>query len=468
MPQDNSITHTVTCPIGGCGKGLQQPGAPGAVPSVVAEATQGDISSSGDDRSAPNKRLKPPAAQHEGSDRMPPAVRRRRQKSGACPPQYGLSGDRDFRHQITPAESDNTNGDGEIKLIWQPQTRPISVGQLEAEVKGIYAGLVMLFLYTKSLCVPTPFKSARESIMTLFIPILKEPITGSARGIPINVAFVQTHGILFSGGSADQFDSTMEEFVSRLDEHINCEDNWTQNAVNTPNPDETTEMVLDTADASAEAKPNKLLAAAARLAQQTYMVVFRRIGDANVLAFVHTTLVFVFHLTSFPSAIALIGNDFPWEPLCELLNSLLQSYRKYDRIHGEEFPRQAKEIAPRLLPEDFAMRGLPWVEKYFPKDWFSNDKLEEQEKYFEKKSMTEERKVRKVRILWLGCRIAKRGGWLTYDGELHLFQVAAKNQGNDADMMNTLDLGRVDRGVSTLGSGNTLVEKGNEDLMHMD
>lgn len=81
--------------------------------------------------------------------------------------------------------------------------------------------LQQLFYYTKSLCVPTPFASARDSIMTLFDPILKAPNTQNTRLIPIDAAFVKSHGILFSGRSLEQFDSTVEEFVSKLDRHIN-------------------------------------------------------------------------------------------------------------------------------------------------------------------------------------------------------------------------------------------------------
>ncbi|RYP62483.1 hypothetical protein DL771_009727 [Monosporascus sp. 5C6A] len=184
---------------------LLSPGAPGAVPSVVVEASQSDISSR-DDRSAPNKGLKPPAAQNEGSDRMPPAVRRRSLKSKACQPQYGRSGDRDFRPQITPVESDTANDHGEIKLVLQLETRPISEDQLVAEVNGNYAGLVM----------SGPTEAGLEICNGG-----SEPNTHNTRLTPINAAFVKAHGILFNGRSADQFDSTMEEFVSKLDSHIN-------------------------------------------------------------------------------------------------------------------------------------------------------------------------------------------------------------------------------------------------------
>ncbi|RYP58841.1 hypothetical protein DL770_010340 [Monosporascus sp. CRB-9-2] len=353
--------------------------------------------------------------------------------------------------------------------------------------------LQQLFYYAKSLCVPIPFASARESIMTLFDPILKAPSTQNSRLIPIDAAFVKANGIMFSGNYLDQFTSAMEEFLSKLDGHINrtnrrwmesgyyiaisicCallsygkEDNEIQNAIKPQNADEATEM--DTTDTS-EGKPERSFSLAARLAQGTYMVVFRRIGDTNILPFVHVTMVFIFHLIQFPNAISLVEDDIPWELISVLLNSLLQSYRSYDRIRSDQFPRQEKVPAPRPLPEDFAMKGLLWVEDYFPNDWFSNEKIDDDEKYFEMKSMTEERKER---ILWLGCRVAKHGKWLVYDEILHQFQAAAKYQGRvaeDNDSMSAMDPEDEFSGVSTVGSGRTSVkaERGDEeDTMDID
>ncbi|KAF9776804.1 hypothetical protein IL306_004950, partial [Fusarium sp. DS 682] len=63
--------------------------------------------------------------------------------------------------------------------------------------------LQQLYYYTKSLCVPIPFSSARESIMTLFDPVLSNSPTRLA---PVDAAFVRAHGILFSGKSRDQLE----------------------------------------------------------------------------------------------------------------------------------------------------------------------------------------------------------------------------------------------------------------------
>lgn len=78
--------------------------------------------------------------------------------------------------------------------------------------------LRQLFYYTKSLCVPIPFSSARESIMTLFDPILKND--QHARLPPIDIALIKAHGILFSDKSADEFIPTVDEFLNLLKTHI--------------------------------------------------------------------------------------------------------------------------------------------------------------------------------------------------------------------------------------------------------
>lgn len=156
------------------------------------------------------------------------------------------------------------------------------------------------------------------------------------------------------------------------------------------------------------------------LAEGTHEKVLHRFADPNILPYTHVVLVFLLYLKKYPSAMALIDKAFPWKLLSTLLNSLLLSYRDYERIHRPQFPRPEKEL-PRPLPEDFAMKGLLWVDDYFPSDWFANDKVDDDEKYFEVASMTDERKER---ILWLGVVLAGSGQWLVYDERMHQFSVA--------------------------------------------
>ncbi|KAI0172886.1 hypothetical protein GGR52DRAFT_580520 [Hypoxylon sp. FL1284] len=354
--------------------------------------------------------------------------------------------------------------------------------------------LQQLYYYTKSLCVPIPFGSARESIMTLFDPILDPNSTQSSRLAPIDVLFVKAHGILFSNKFSNKFEPTVESFRNMLGEHIgrttrkwmesgyyiaiaDCcgllfyghPDSVILKAIRPQQAEDSAEPSTDVGRALAESKPNKTEEGALKLFETTCDVVFRRLGDPNTLPYLHVVLVFIFHLSHYSGAMPFIEDRFPWKLVSLQLNALLLSCREHDRIQDEQFPRQEKELAPRPLPEDFAMKGLLWVDKYFPLDWFSNDKIDDDEKFFEVASMTDHRKER---ILWLGCCIAKSGKWLTYDEASHQFGVAEDYEkeidylSEDAEIVNSSEDTVPTSRVTTLDSTGNVSE--DEDMMDID
>ena len=72
--------------------------------------------------------------------------------------------------------------------------------------------LQQLYLYGKSLCVPSPFSSTKDSIMTLFDPIIKaKPHLDS-----VETAFVRVHGILFSKKLPDQLQPSIDLFLKHF------------------------------------------------------------------------------------------------------------------------------------------------------------------------------------------------------------------------------------------------------------
>lgn len=73
--------------------------------------------------------------------------------------------------------------------------------------------LEQLFYYQKSLCVETIFFKARESIMTLFDPVLASLLPQST---DIDTLFVAIHGMLFSNSFGDRFEPTLEMFLAKL------------------------------------------------------------------------------------------------------------------------------------------------------------------------------------------------------------------------------------------------------------
>jgi hypothetical protein len=241
-------------------------------------------------------------------------------------------------------------------------------------------------------------------------------------------------------------------------------------------PQSSDDTPMQDAGSEAAASPSSKTAAnpkqlpnALRLFAGTYDVVCRRFGDPNILPFLHVSLVFLHYLTFCPDAMAHVAPHIPWKLTASMLNTLIGSVPSVSQYlsqaqlglaplleQGAPFPgsgsvgggdakehkyvdnnkkegddekkggeSEGKEPAPRKrpLPDDFALRGLSWTEKYFPRDWFvTEESIDDDEKYFEVPSMMEERRER---VVWLGCRIAEREGgeWLRFDQETKTFGV---------------------------------------------
>ncbi|KAL0929473.1 telomerase-binding protein EST1A protein [Colletotrichum truncatum] len=312
--------------------------------------------------------------------------------------------------------------------------------------------LQQLFYYAKSLCVPIPFLSARESIMTLFEPHLKGSPT---RLLEVDAAFVRAHGILFSGRNQDKFTSSVDEFIGSLDNHIGrntrrwmdsgyhigialccsileygSESNVIVRAIKSSRAEDS-DIPMEGTDAA----PSQKFFVALDFACRTNDVIFRRFGDPNVIPYVHVTLAFLYHMSHFSTAMAYIEDKLPWKLISLLLNTLMDGNTLFEKIESEDFPRPEKE-SPRPLPEDFAQRGLLWVDKYYPNDWFTASKIDDEEKYFEVPSMTDERQDR---CLWLACRLASSGRHLTYDKETRQFNVTPQYDISIANLPNVSD-----------------------------
>ncbi|KAF4475379.1 Telomerase-binding protein EST1A [Colletotrichum fructicola Nara gc5] len=316
--------------------------------------------------------------------------------------------------------------------------------------------LQQLFYYSKSLCVPIPFLSARESIMTLFEPHLNGSPT---RLQEIDAAFVRAHAILFSGRNQEQLAPSVDEFIGSLDNHIGrTTRRWMESGYHIGvalgcsllEYGSESNVIMRTIKSGARADepntamqgvetaaPSQKFLDALDFACRTHDVVFRRFGDPSVTPYLHVTLSFLHHLVKFPAAMAHIESKIPWKLISLMLNTLIGTCTRFDKIENEAFPRNEKE-SPRPLPDDFAQRGLLWVEKYYPADWFTAAKIDDEEKYFEVASMMEERQNR---CLWLGNRIAATGKWLTYDKNLRQFSVAPRYAIEIANLPTASDTG---------------------------
>lgn len=182
-----------------------------------------------------------------------------------------------------------------------------------------------LFYYTKSLCVPIPFASTKDSIMSLFDPILGVAGYQHARLPAIEIAFVRAHGILFSHKQPENFGIFINEFLGPLSNYIrntgkrwiepgyhiaiaNCcalflygkEENVIIRVVQSRN-DETDDQSSDHAASLLESlkdlKSSKDFEDALHLAIETHEVVLRRWNDPNILPYTHVVMVFILYLT---------------------------------------------------------------------------------------------------------------------------------------------------------------------------
>ncbi|KAJ8058490.1 hypothetical protein OCU04_012678 [Sclerotinia nivalis] len=81
--------------------------------------------------------------------------------------------------------------------------------------------LQQLYYYAKSLCAVVPFTSARESILTLFDPVLNaENGHGQYRLPPLDTAFIRAHEHLFTGRTMERFEPAVKEFLGLFDSQI--------------------------------------------------------------------------------------------------------------------------------------------------------------------------------------------------------------------------------------------------------
>ncbi|GAP86596.1 hypothetical protein SAMD00023353_2001470 [Rosellinia necatrix] len=316
--------------------------------------------------------------------------------------------------------------------------------------------LQQLYYYTKSLCVPIPFQSAKESIMTLFDPILGVGSYQHAHLPHVDIAFVKTHGILFTHKQPGKFQQVVAEFLGSLDSHINgIGKGWLEagyyiaianccallsygkeeNPIMASIRNQTDEQrIQDISPGIHPSRQSKHFEDALHLVMGTHEVVLSRRDDENVLPYIHITMVFMSYLTRFPAALGQFERRFPWKLFSLMLNEFLNLSTDLNRICSNDFPRE-NNTPPRPLPEDFALKGLLFVDQYHPEDWFSNEKIDDDEKYFEKASMAG---VRRERILWLSYKIAQAGRGLTYNEGANQFGVLPEYE-EDTDMTNIGD-----------------------------
>jgi hypothetical protein len=208
--------------------------------------------------------------------------------------------------------------------------------------------LQQLFYYTRALTCIQPFLNARESILTLFNPILEDHDAVIHRCLPIDIAFIKAHGILFKQGSLSTFDEHTDKFLSLLDNNIGrvtakwreqgvwiASSNFfgilscvcigttdtlfmTLSRILTDNPSRSVELakgiwvsigtgspqlVMDNRQDTTTQHP---MVHASHLTFSTLALALQRIGDKNVLPHVHISLVFLYCVSFVPEVMKFV------------------------------------------------------------------------------------------------------------------------------------------------------------------
>ena len=316
-------------------------------------------------------------------------------------------------------------------------------------------------LYTKSLTCVTPFESAQGSIRTLFTPVLDGKDSVYHRSPSMETVFIKAHGILFTGRSLDEFDDVIQQlrnglldnYIGRVTakfkeqgvfatvtniaalfeygavkqrgvhksifrlafEEVTSERN--RKTSTQPMHPSTEYLNVDSCHSSS-ASPSQstfnnltvsdiesseiVISRASTIFSTTLSVSLQRIGDKNVFPLVHVSFVFLWSLLVVDKAMKYVERDVPWGEICSFLNTLAKPETMTPRVWGDGFPKPSDGVG-RPLPEDFVLRGQLYSQTYFPKNWFQEAMIDDEERALELPSMAA---PRLERILWLGIRIA--------------------------------------------------------------
>ena len=143
------------------------------------------------------------------------------------------------------------------------------------------------------------------------------------------------------------------------------------------------------------------ISCASHLTFSTLSISLQRLGDRNVWPLIHVAFAFIHSLSIVDKAMKYVERDIPWGGICSFLNNLAKSDALTLRVWADSFPQP--EGVGRPLPEDFVIRGQYYSQWYFPNTWFTDTKIDDEERALELPSMAAHRMER---ILWLGMRIA--------------------------------------------------------------
>ena len=159
-----------------------------------------------------------------------------------------------------------------------------------------------------------------------------------------------------------------------------------------PDPDDLSEWHPET-----DAMPHEWL-----MLFETLQMVLKRVGDSNVLSFLHVIFVFCWRLSLSPGGADYLDRFLPFGLMCNYLNNLEPLGHSAPPVAQTSFP-SPPQGSEQPLPEDFLLRGQVYSEGVFPLNWFENASSDIDERSIEQPHTS---KRRTLRVKWLALRFA--------------------------------------------------------------
>ena len=98
---------------------------------------------------------------------------------------------------------------------------------------------------------------------------------------------------------------------------------------------------------------------------------------------VHFYAVFLWYLSTVPGAMVLVKRSVLWSSIISFLNVLLKQVDIRERLFSSSFFWGSNGSRTRFLPEDFVIRDLLYIDKYFSSKWFTDARIDNEKRFLE-------------------------------------------------------------------------------------
>ncbi|QSL67078.1 hypothetical protein MERGE_001465 [Pneumocystis wakefieldiae] len=143
------------------------------------------------------------------------------------------------------------------------------------------------------------------------------------------------------------------------------------------------------------------------------------ITSSNSLAYNFICMIFLYYCSKYSSVLSSMERFIPWFKIAEYLSNIIKKIKNDNIVGTSDLPvRQNKSP----LPEDWALRGINWSEKIWPKAYFEN-MTEDDFNFTVEQPDDEVTEIRIKRIVWLGFKIASLSNILLYNNQTRHFTI---------------------------------------------